>query len=105
MPEATGVLKLGPSEVTVIGLLLFALLTGWMGKWVWGRTHEEALAEKDKTIADRDKQIVDLKAEIKHLREVEIVHWQSLTLQLLETGERNATVNERLVERLPLPRP
>ena len=76
------------SVVTALGFALFGGHRGW---YVWGRTHENELAEKDKTIADRDATIKELKAEnekILQKLEGDRNYWRDIALRVLTANEQ-----------------
>jgi hypothetical protein len=82
--DPAGVLRIGPSEVTVIGLLLMALITGMMGKCVFGFVYREA-------IAYRDARIVSLEAEV--------ARWQAYALKAIEGMDRSVGVVEKVANK------
>jgi hypothetical protein len=100
-PDQT--LRLGPSEITVIGLLITALLAGWRGVWVWGATLAREAAYRDGRIAALEAQVAALQAELKQARadrDTEVAKWQDQLLAVLRQTHRSVAVTEKLVERV-----
>jgi hypothetical protein len=82
--DPTSALRIGPSEVTVIGLLIMALITGMMGKWVFGFVYREG-------IAYRDARIISLEGEVSR--------WQEIAIRAIEGMDRSVSVAEKVASK------
>lgn len=71
----------------VLAVLIFILISGMMGKWVFAQVMVSAMAEKDRAIQNRDEQIAELRKERDE--------YKGLVLRTLDAADKAVVLAER----------